>query len=462
MAKAFQVDLNRCTGCQACVLACAIENELPISAGWRTVYTFNEQHHPELPVYHLPLACNHCDDPACLRGCPTRAYTADAVTGAVVLDPNRCMGCTYCTWMCPYNAPQFDKSQGVVQKCTFCNHRLHEGLEPACVACCPTTALRLGERNGRAGVSDTPGFTDSPIGPAISLVPLRSAARIPQLAPERRDGATALLPAESRPNRMPKISWRSEWTLLVFTFLAPILIAWFAAAWLGRLPLHPQAFVSLGIAAITVSTLHLGRRSRAHLAMANWRQSWLSREILCFTAFVGLSSLYAVSSLFDSVPRINTLGWIVAAIGVGAVVCIDMVYMAAATVDRHRWHSASALLTALFYVGMFSHSGAIVLLAGSTKAALYVARKRRRWMDGREDRRNVSALRLGIGLVAPLALWFTEASGAGIVVLACCLVGELIDRCEFYDELQIVAPAGQILRDQRMELQRRKKCQDEF
>jgi DMSO reductase anchor subunit len=242
--------------------------------------------------------------------------------------------------------------------------------------------------------------------------------------------------------------------LLVFTFLAPILVAWFAAVQSGKLPMYPWAFSGIGLSAIAISTLHLGRRSRAFLAIANWRRSWLSREITCFSLFLGLSSLYALSVSFGGFGGISTVGWIVVAFGVSALFCIDMVYIAAATVHRSTEHSASALLTGAFYFGAFPHPGPVVLVVGVVKAALYVARKRRRWMDGVSVRPLASASRLGIGFVVPAVLWLTDSSAATLIPIACCLVGEFIDRCEFYDELDIVAPSGQIQRDQHAELQR--------
>ena len=77
MRGAFVFDPNRCTGCQACELACSIENQLGPDRSWRSVLTFNERALPGVPLFHLSLACNHCEEPACMHSCPALAYERD-------------------------------------------------------------------------------------------------------------------------------------------------------------------------------------------------------------------------------------------------------------------------------------------------------------------------------------------------------------------------------------------------
>ncbi len=155
----FTLDLDRCTGCSACAIACRSENLVDAQIDWRRIHTFNEQNLPEAAVFHYSLACNHCLDPACLYGCPANAYSKDPSTGAVLIDDDSCIGCRYCTWVCPYGAPQFNPASGIVEKCTFCSHRLVEGLQPACVESCPVDALGFVERGSPDGASP-PGFPD--------------------------------------------------------------------------------------------------------------------------------------------------------------------------------------------------------------------------------------------------------------------------------------------------------------
>ena len=102
MQKGFKFDLNYCTGCQACTIACIIENNLPYQKSWRRIFTFNERHYPRLPLFHLSMACNHCIDPACLKYCPALAYNKNDETGAVTINADLCIGCKYCSWVCPW------------------------------------------------------------------------------------------------------------------------------------------------------------------------------------------------------------------------------------------------------------------------------------------------------------------------------------------------------------------------
>ena len=145
MPNSFLFDPNRCTGCGACRLACSIENQLEPERSWRRIDTFNRTRHPGLPLYHLSLACNHCSEPACMYACPALAYSRDENSGAVMLDDAKCIGCRYCAWACPYDAPVYEPPRGVMTKCTLCHHRLREGMRPACASLCPTGALDFGD-----------------------------------------------------------------------------------------------------------------------------------------------------------------------------------------------------------------------------------------------------------------------------------------------------------------------------
>jgi len=137
----FLVDLHRCVGCGSCVLACRIENGRGDGQAWRRVLQLNLRRHSGGPTYALSVACHHCDEPACLRGCPSGAY-AKRADGIVVHHDERCLGCRYCEMTCPFGAPTYDTERGVVSKCHLCAPRIEQGLSPACVAACPTEALK--------------------------------------------------------------------------------------------------------------------------------------------------------------------------------------------------------------------------------------------------------------------------------------------------------------------------------
>lgn len=149
---AFFVDSSRCSGCKACQVACKDRNDLGPGIRWRRVYEVagggwrreGEAWVSSVRSYHLSLACNHCEVPVCLPGCPTGAITKGA-EGLVRIDPDRCMGCRYCEWACPYGAPQYDAATGRMGKCTFCAEDLAAGEPPACVAACPMRVLEAGD-----------------------------------------------------------------------------------------------------------------------------------------------------------------------------------------------------------------------------------------------------------------------------------------------------------------------------
>lgn len=137
----FLLDLHRCVGCGACVLACRIENGRVREAAWRRVLPLNLARRAGGPTYSLSVACHHCEEPACLKACPARAYEKRA-DGIVIHHEARCLGCRYCEMACPFGTPQYDAAPGVVSKCHLCAHRLDAGRAPACVSACPTGALR--------------------------------------------------------------------------------------------------------------------------------------------------------------------------------------------------------------------------------------------------------------------------------------------------------------------------------
>lgn len=157
----FLLDLGRCVGCSACVLACRLENGWSSENPWRRVLPLNLRRRPGGPTYFLSVACHHCENPACLAACPSRAYEKRA-DGIVIHHEERCIGCRYCEMACPFGAPRYDTAKGVMTKCHFCHHRLDAGDQPACVAACPTEALRAcpGTEPRTGSRPLIPGFAD--------------------------------------------------------------------------------------------------------------------------------------------------------------------------------------------------------------------------------------------------------------------------------------------------------------
>lgn len=143
--KGFIFDYSKCVGCHACMVACYVENSTKPPLSWRQVNHFNKEKLPLLGFIHLSIACNHCADAPCLKACPSGAYYVDKDTYAVIHSPELCIGCKYCTWACPFDAPKYNPDRGIIEKCHFCYHRLKENELPACALNCPTGALSFGE-----------------------------------------------------------------------------------------------------------------------------------------------------------------------------------------------------------------------------------------------------------------------------------------------------------------------------
>lgn len=138
------LDLSLCIGCNACVVACKQENGIPLRRFNTWIESFDVDIAGDLHRANVPKLCNHCADAPCVRVCPTRASYQDE-NGLVLIDEARCIGCKYCMAACPYSVRWVDDSTGVVGKCSYCSHRVSDGLLPACVSTCVTKARVFGD-----------------------------------------------------------------------------------------------------------------------------------------------------------------------------------------------------------------------------------------------------------------------------------------------------------------------------
>jgi DMSO reductase iron-sulfur subunit len=184
---AFYIDSSTCSGCKACQAACKDKNGLEVGRLFRRVYEVTGgEWIPAGPAwtnsvfaYYLSVACNHCARPICLGVCPAGAID-QRPDGIVWIDPDKCLGCKYCSFACPYGAPQYNEAAGVMTKCDFCKDEIDAARPPACVAACPMRALDYGPledlqaKYGRlAGVfpMPEPALTE----PSIVITPHRQA-----------------------------------------------------------------------------------------------------------------------------------------------------------------------------------------------------------------------------------------------------------------------------------------------
>ena len=157
MAKqmAFYFDASACANCKACQIACQDKNDLPADLRWRRVIQYAGGSWAPSPTapgvmtqtvfsYSVSLSCMHCENPLCVQVCPTTAMQKDE-NGIVSIDGDKCIGCRYCEWACPYGAPQFNEVAGTMSKCDMCQDLLAQGKNPACVDACVMRALKVGE-----------------------------------------------------------------------------------------------------------------------------------------------------------------------------------------------------------------------------------------------------------------------------------------------------------------------------
>ncbi|MFH1809537.1 MAG: 4Fe-4S dicluster domain-containing protein [Pseudomonadota bacterium] len=140
---AMTMDTRRCVACQACVLSCKAENKVPAEGFRDWVVQVTSGKFPTLQQENRSERCNHCASPACVAACPTGASHVGE-GGTVLVNYNKCSGCKACIAACPYGA-RYVHSEGWIDKCTFCLHRVVEGKRPGCVEICPTGSLVFGD-----------------------------------------------------------------------------------------------------------------------------------------------------------------------------------------------------------------------------------------------------------------------------------------------------------------------------
>ena len=402
----FYFNADNCIACHACEAACSEKNDLPAHIAFRSVGYLEGGSFPSYQRMNISMACNHCDDPVCLKGCPTLAYTKFAEYGAVLQDPDICFGCGYCTWVCPYNAPQLDPVAGHVSKCNMCVDRLEVGLKPACSSACLAGALDFGVIESLPEYREQleasiPGFPTPEIThPNIRFQQTKSLPREmhrPDSAPLRyvRDDANqSYQPQVAEDDRpvcwnMKKLSSRED-PLVIFTLVSQAVIGAFLLLFLGAkagltvlaADANPVLYATLLISllgfetvALVLSTLHLGRPHRFYRAFNNLKHSPVSREVAGIAVFYNMLGGYtlftALSGAFGWLPEnwvtglSEFFGWGAALSGPAALYFMSRIYRIPARPFWNHWQ-----VTTSFFGNTFALGALLVALAyGWTLAA---------------------------------------------------------------------------------------------
>ena len=376
----FYFNADNCIACHACEAACSEKNDLPAHIAFRAVGYVEGGSYPAYQRMNISMACNHCDDPVCLKGCPTLAYTKFAEYGAVLQDPDICFGCGYCTWVCPYNAPQLDTQAGHVSKCNMCVDRLEVGLKPACVSACLAGALDFGviettPENRDQLETRIPGFPTPDIThPNIRFQQTRSLPRemkrtdsmpLRYERDQQQQGDTYKPKVDEsgagRSWNLKKLRTRED-PLVIFTLISQAVIGAFITLFTGPLfgfetlsmSSHPTAlplllFGLIGVQtlALVLSTMHLGRPHRFYRAFNNLRHSPVSREVAGIAVFYNFLGAYTLLSglpmLFEWLPAgltaalIQVCGWGAVISGIAALYFMHSIYRIPARPFWNHW-----------------------------------------------------------------------------------------------------------------------------
>jgi Fe-S-cluster-containing dehydrogenase component/DMSO reductase anchor subunit len=354
---AFEVDLDVCTGCKACVAACHTMNGLDAGEMWRSVGLLHGGTAVEPVQQTVTTSCHHCMDPACMTGCPVGAYEKDPVTGIVKHLDDQCFGCQYCTLMCPYDAPKYSASRGIVRKCDMCSDRLAHGEAPACVQSCPNEAIsiRVVSWGSVLHASQThtliPGAADPE--QTLPTTVYKTAKAVPE----------NMLPADFYVTS-PEHSHLALVIMLTLTqaaagsfgFGALVEAVWGRPA--GSTLAQSTVACIVALVALAASIFHLGRPRLFWRAVYGLRTSWLSREVLVFSVFATLAIGYEASIGWSPLrflaQPLRTGGSVVGVLGVLASV---MVYVAT---RRKHW---TAVRTGVRFFGTSLGLGAAAVLA---------------------------------------------------------------------------------------------------
>ncbi len=339
---AFKIDLNQCSGCKSCVAACHSLNGLDEEESFRVAGTIHGGTPVEPYLQTVTSACHHCIDPACLKGCPTKAYEKDPVTGIVKHLDDQCIGCQYCTLMCPYDVPKFNASLGIVRKCDMCTQRLADNEAPACAQSCPTQAISITIVNTQDVIkkAESGDFIEGAPTPEITQ-------------PTTQYISNKKIPTNSISSDYYDVQLQhahfSLIALLIFSQLSvgilgtKVLATLFGASDISALESSILLSITtlIGGLAIVLSTFHLGRPLGAFRAILGIKTSWMSREVFMIGNYMGavIATLMvsAIGFITIDIPLMDIIEPIITKIplepfallmGLGTVFSSSMIYVA--------------------------------------------------------------------------------------------------------------------------------------
>jgi Fe-S-cluster-containing dehydrogenase component/DMSO reductase anchor subunit len=412
MAEGFIFNHNKCVGCGACSAACMLENKW--SYRTRMIYTRNPIALPSLPVINLSLACNHCKKAVCMEGCPASSYYREPCTGAVVIDDTKCIGCRYCQWNCPYDAPKYPGNEKVIGKCNFCYQRLNEGLMPACSTSCPTGALKYGKLDEQTVAVIIPWFPDKSLEPAIELTGGNDP--ILRIIPQN------IFDDETVQSQDKRQEGQIEWSLIAFSFLTTLSVAHMISALIAGIYPDKIKFLSVLVMAGLLSLFHLGKKGRAWRAVLNFKHSPLSREIALFIIY----SLLAGLSVLIQLPVLLILSSVA---GLVVLVAIDAVYLFADKRKSVFLHSGQTFITGLLIISFLTGKILPFIFIAIVKLITSV----KQIGKSRDDsiRFVVRFVRMALLIITGISL-ISGISYPEIAVICLFIAGELLDRILFY------------------------------
>ncbi|MGL1900584.1 MAG: dimethyl sulfoxide reductase anchor subunit [Fibrobacterales bacterium] len=337
---AFKVNLDNCSGCKSCVAACHSLNGLHEEESFRVAGTIQGGNPVEPYLQTVTSACHHCVEPACLKGCPTQAYEKDPITGIVKHLDDQCIGCQYCTLMCPYDVPKFNVKLGIVRKCDMCTQRLTDGEAPACAQSCPTQAITI-------TVVDTEEVVA--LGKKGSFL---SGAPTPEITkPTTQYITNKPVPKNSIAGDYYDVQLQHAHFSLIFLLVFSQLSVGMLGSYLlssdsaqGTNSIDIIVLLStfgMGILAMALSMFHLGRPTQAWRAILGLKTSWMSREVFMLGNYMGALATGIAIKVIDyfgiDIPWYNIIQPTVSALpilgiaflfGLGAVLSSAMIYVA--------------------------------------------------------------------------------------------------------------------------------------